>query len=128
MPKPIWTGKSPWNLAMDKLRITLREQYDITTVTGDKDVQILFEAIVDIYQLKNAAVGNVQSTENLTRMMTQSFDLFSMSKSHRRDLKINISHVARDYELEHDLGIKQAPVIPIPKLMELAWSNFSDTD
>ena len=122
MPNSSWTGKSPWNTAMDKLKEKLHIQYDISTVAGDKDVEKLFEAIVDIYQLRNLEVGSTQSTENLTKMMTQAFAIFELNAQQKRDLRININRVAKEYELEYDLAIRQAPVIPIPKLMQLAWA------
>ena len=121
MPNPTWNGSSPWNNAMEKLQSKLETDYNIKTVTCDKDVQSLYEAIVNIYQKKNLSAGTVQSTENLLRMMQQSFDIFQLDTKKRRDLRININHAAKEYELEYDLAVRQAPVIQIPKLMKLAW-------
>ena len=125
MPKPTWTGKSPWNVAMDKLQNDLHINYNIESVNDDISLQNLFNAIMDIYDKRNAEFGSVQSTDNLQRMMSQSFTIFSLDERQKRDLRININRGAVQYELDHDLAIKPAPVLPIPKMMELVWKLWN---
>ena len=125
MPKPTWTGKSPWTIAMEKLQVILFNQYNLRVVSNDAELRSLFDAIMDIYDVKNASVGNVQSTDNLVRMMNLSFTIYNLSDTFKRDLRININRGAAQYQLDNDLSIKQAPVVPIELLMELAWKLWS---